>query len=101
LIVNRRINVVREHSIESYLRSRVKDAGGLCIKLNPFGYVGIPDRLVLLPGGVVVFVECKKPKHAKVARLQRLWADKLAGMGFAHRYVFTREDVDEMMEVFG
>jgi len=94
--------LMREESIETYLRRRVKAAGGLCIKLSPFGQVGIPDRLVLLPGGVVVFVECKKPKNAKVARLQEWWRDKqILRLGFAHRFVFTREDVDELMEVFG
>jgi hypothetical protein len=94
--------MIREESIEAYLRRRVKAAGGLCIKLNPAGYVGIPDQLVLLPGGVAVFVECKKPKNAKVARLQDWWRDKqILRLGFAHRYVFTREDVAEMMEVFG
>jgi hypothetical protein len=91
---------MREASVETYLRGRVKDAGGLCIKLNPAGYVGIPDRLVLLPGGVLVFVECKKPRGAKIARLQYYWRDRLVGLGFAHHYAFTRAEVDEIMEDF-
>jgi hypothetical protein len=96
------ITMTREASIETYLRERVKAAGGLCIKLNPAGYVGIPDRLVLLPGGVVVFVEVKKPRNARVARLQEWWRDNhILRLGFAHCFVFTREDVDTMMEVFG
>lgn len=93
--------MTRERSIETYLRSRVRDAGGLCVKLNPAGYVGIPDRMVLLPGGVVVFVECKKPRGGKVGKLQFVWRDRLVEMGFSHRFVFTKEDVDEIMEVFG
>lgn len=92
--------MVREVSIESHLRKSVKKASGMCVKLNPFGYVGIPDRIVLLPGGVLVFVECKKPRNAKIARLQTWWADRLMKMGFSHRYVFTREDVDVLLKEF-
>lgn len=93
--------MTRESSIETYLRERVKAVGGYCIKLNPMGNVGIPDRLVLLPGGVAVFVECKKPKGGVVGRLQTWWRSELIGLGFPHRYVFTREDVDLLLEVFG
>lgn len=90
--------MIRETHIEGYLRARVQDVGGLCIKLNPAGVVGIPDRLVVLPGGAVVFVEVKKPAGGKIGRLQFWWRDKLLDMGVMHRFVFTREDVEEMLE---
>jgi hypothetical protein len=93
--------MVREVRIETYLRDRVKGAGGLCIKLAPAGYVGIPDRLVILPDGRVLFVEVKKPRGGVVGKAQFVWRDRLIGLGVAHRFCFTREDVDELMEVFG
>lgn len=89
---------MRESSVETYLRDSVRQAGGISVKLNPVGMVGIPDRLVLLPGGIVVFVECKKPRGSRIARLQVWWKDELERLGFRHWYVFTREDVDRMME---
>lgn len=89
---------MREDSVETHLLRAVKAARGLCIKLNPMGVVGIPDRMVLLPGGRMVFVECKKPKNARVARLQFWWRDKLLNLGFTHRFVWTKEGVDELME---
>lgn len=92
--------MTREKSIETYLCKQVKVAGGYCIKLSPLGNVGIPDRLVLLPGAVVVFVECKKPKGGVVSRLQKWWRDEIGKLGFEHRFVFTREDVDQLMEDF-
>jgi hypothetical protein len=89
---------VREESVETHLFRAVKAARGLCVKLSPLGAVGIPDRLVLLPGGRVAFVECKKPKNGRIARLQFWWRDKLIEMGFLHRFVLTKQDVDELME---
>lgn len=93
--------MIRESSIEGYLRQRVKDRGGLCIKLSPASYVGIPDRLVVLPGGRVAFVEVKKPKGGLVGKAQFVWRDRLVDLGVMHRFVFTKEDVEEMLEVMG
>jgi hypothetical protein len=90
--------MTREASVEAYLRARVRDAGGLCIKLWPAGYVGIPDRLVVLPGGRVAFVEVKKPRGGVIGKAQFMWRDRLRELGVAHYFVFTREDTDAMME---
>ena len=90
--------MTRETSIETRLRNGVKDLDGYCIKLSPLGKVGIPDRLLLLPGGRVVFVECKKPRGSRIARMQEHWRDEIERLGFRHEYVFTREDVDQLME---
>lgn len=54
---------------------------GLCVKLDPTGLVGIPDRLVMLPGGVLFFVELKRPKGGSWARMQRHWAYLLEKVG--------------------
>jgi hypothetical protein len=91
--------MTRETHVEGYLRARVQDVGGLCVKLHPAGVVGIPDRLVLLPGGRVVFAEVKKPQGGVVGRLQYVWRDRLIELGFVHRFVFTREDVEDMLAV--
>jgi len=93
--------VTREESVEGYLRARVKDVGGLCIKLNPAALVGIPDRLVVLPGGRVLFVEVKKPRGGVIGKAQFVWRDRLIGLGVMHRFVFTREDVEALVEVDG
>lgn len=88
----------REEKIEDWLRQRVKDVGGICVKLNPAGYAGIPDRLVLLPGGVVFLVEVKKPRGGVIGRLQFVWRSRITEMGIRHRFVFTRADVEELIE---
>ena len=49
----------REKSIEKKLVQAVKAMGGIAPKfINP-GYGGMPDRIILLPGGRIGFVEVK------------------------------------------
>lgn len=70
-----------EKEIERRLRVEVKAAGGLCLKWESPGYVGVPDRMILLPGGHILFVELKAPGKKERPRqvvVQRL----LRGLGF-------------------
>lgn len=50
-----------EKDIESALCARVKSLGGLCEKFVSPGRRSVPDRIVTLPGGAIVFVEVKAP----------------------------------------
>lgn len=49
-----------ERDVEDLLRAGVKRLGGICYKFTSPARRNVPDDLVLLPGGVVVFVECKR-----------------------------------------
>ena len=51
----------RENLIEKHLVAEVKKAGGVAFKFVSPGRRSIPDRIVLLPGGRIIFVECKSP----------------------------------------
>ena len=50
-----------ESDIESALVKRVKELKGLCEKFTSPGRRSVPDRLVTLPGNIVIFVELKTP----------------------------------------
>ena len=50
---------MKESYIESQLVRRIRAAGGLCYKWVSPGCDGVPDRIVILPGGRVIFVELK------------------------------------------
>ena len=70
---------MREKQTEQKLVSSVKKLGGICPKFTSPGFDGMPDRIVLLPGGRMAFVEVKamgcKPRPLQLARhgmLQRL-----------------------------
>ena len=63
---------MREKLIEQHLVQAVKNSGGIAPKLVSPGFDGMPDRLVLLPGGKIGFVEVKapgkEPRPLQVAR---------------------------------
>lgn len=70
-----------EKEIERRLRDGVKAAGGLCLKWESPGYTGVPDRMILLPGGRILFVELKAPGKKERPR-QRLVQQILTRLGF-------------------
>ncbi|MFP7271993.1 VRR-NUC domain-containing protein [Bacillus safensis] len=68
--------VTREKDIEKYLREQVKRIKGVAYKFESPGNIGVPDRLVLLPGGKVYFVELKapgrKPRPTQIRQQKRI-----------------------------
>ena len=72
---------MREKTSEQKLTLMVKAAGGIAPKFVSPGYDGMPDRIVLLPGGRMAFVEVKAP--GKVPRpLQEARHQMLRHLGF-------------------
>lgn len=70
-----------ERVIESRLRQEAKKRGGMALKFVSPGMNGVPDRIVLLPGGKMAFVELKAP--GKVPRaLQEKRMGQLRKLGF-------------------
>ncbi|EFB2576639.1 VRR-NUC domain-containing protein [Escherichia coli] len=71
----------RESLIEKHLVAEVKKAGGVAFKFVSPGRRSVPDRIVLLPGGRLVFVECKAPGKAPRADQLREH-ERLRELGF-------------------
>ena len=63
---------MREKQTERKFADAVKNMGGIAPKFVSPGYDGMPDRIVLLPGGHIGFVEVKapgeKPRPLQLAR---------------------------------
>ena len=83
---------MRENQIEAKLKQMVEKQGGIAPKFVSPGLSGMPDRLVLLPGGHIAFVEVKAP--GKVPRsLQEARHRMLRKLGFK---VYVLDDVDQI-----
>lgn len=88
--------MVRESDIEAYLRERVRAMGGWALKFISPGAAGVPDRLVCLPHGRVVFVELKRPGE-RPRPLQAWTIERLRALGFEVRVIDSIEAVDVLV----
>lgn len=85
-----------EKSIERHLVDRCKAAGIQQIKINTTSASGYPDRLMLLPGGSVVWCELKSTGQ-KPRALQRLQFRRLKDIGHRVFVCDSRDAVDAML----
>ncbi len=65
-----------EKRVEKIFTDAVKKMGGMAVKFVSPGLAGVPDRIVLLPGKKIAFVELKapgkKPRPLQVKRMRQL-----------------------------
>ena len=83
---------MRERQIEQKLVKSVKAAGGIAPKLTSPGFDGMPDRMVLMPGGHIGFVEVKAPGE-KPRPLQLSRHRLLRRLGFK---VYVLDDAEQI-----
>lgn len=75
--IRAKVAPVLEKEVERKLKDPIKQMGGLCLKFVCPGFTGVPDRIILLPGGRLVFVETKqkgkkeRPRQTYVHNLLR------------------------------
>lgn len=87
-----------EKDVEKRLIKPVRELGGLCLKFETPGYTGVPDRLLLFPGGRVLFVETKAPGKTERPR-QEYVQGVLRRMGFTvYSAVDSRAKVEKVIE---
>lgn len=67
---------MNEKFIEQKLATAVKSKGGIALKFVSPSFAGMPDRLILMPGGMMAFAELKapgmKPRALQMARHRML-----------------------------
>ena len=88
---------MNERDIEARFRKAVKDAGGLALKFISPGYAGVPDRIVLMPGGMMCFVELKAPGE-KMRPLQMRRKKQLENLGFKVFCVDSMEGIPKVIK---
>lgn len=91
---------MREKIIEQKLVNAIKNMGGIAPKFTSPGFDGMPDRIVLLPGGHMAFVEVKapgvKPRPLQLAR-HRL----LRGLGFKVYVLDDEQQIGGLLDEIG
>ena len=89
-----------EKDIEKLFRDEIKKAGGKAYKFTSPGNDGVPDRIVMLPGGRIVFVELKTDT-GKLSRLQELQCRQIAELGQTVRILHGLAEVRDFFLEFG
>lgn len=87
---------MRETKIEKRLVCEVERIGGKCPKWVSPGNRGVPDRIVILPSGVIAFAETKAPGKP-LEPLQARWARILRNLGFPVYKLDSYEDIDKFI----
>ena len=85
-----------EKEVEKFLVRQVKKLGGISFKFISPGNAGVPDRIVILPNGKVLFVELKTDK-GKLTKLQEVQIKKISDLGADVRVLRGIEGVKEFI----
>ena len=86
-----------EKTIERKLTVAVKKAGGIAVKFVSPSFDGMPDRLVLLPDGLIAFVELKAPGK-RPRPLQEARHRLLRSLGFKVYVIDKPEQIGGMLD---
>lgn len=87
-----------ENEVEGHLRRRVERVGGICVKFLPDFARGFPDRIILLPRGVLVWVETKRPRGGVLSPVQKVQHVLLRRLGQRVEVVWTKDQADDLID---
>lgn len=88
---------MREQEIEQKLREAVKRMGGRAYKFISPGNVGVPDRIVIMPGRQVIFVELKT-EVGRLTPVQKAQIGYLERLGQDVRVLYGMDDVEKFID---
>lgn len=86
-----------EKQIEAFCIREASKRGGKAVKGNAVNTKGFPDRIIMLPGGKVGFLELKRP-GGKPTKLQKHWLKQLDALGCVASVADTKEAVVAFMD---
>ena len=86
-----------ERQVEQALIREVRKHGGIAPKLTSPGTAGMPDRIVILPGGHICFVELKAPgQQPRPIQLRQM--ARLTNLGCMVRTIDHPNQIQELIE---
>ena len=89
-----------EKEVEAKLVRGVKQQGGIAYKFVSPGNSGVPDRIVVLPGGRVEFVELKS-KTGRLSSIQKRQIARLESAGKKVQVLYGEDDVAAFLLSWG
>jgi hypothetical protein len=87
---------LNEKLIERKLVNKVKSLKGECLKFIPTYANGFPDRIIIMPGDRIWFVELKTTGKT-LDPLQALWRDRLIKLGCRWRFIDDAESLQKFI----
>ena len=86
-----------EKELESKLVKAVKARGGIAYKFTSPAHRSVPDRLVVMPGGRVIFIEVKAPGKGRLTRLQQRERDRLESLEAEYYLLNSPDQIEEII----
>jgi hypothetical protein len=91
--------MISEKLLESKLAAAIRALGGWSLKLWSVSVTGLPDRMVLMPGGVIRFVELKSTGKKPTPR-QLVVHSQLRQLGFDVDVIDTEQQLQQFLNQF-
>ena len=85
-----------ESQLERKFCDKIKHLGGLPLKFVSPGRAGVPDRIVLMPGGKIYFVEMKS-EVGEISILQDYVFKKFTELGFKVHIINSVESLKKFL----
>ena len=86
-----------EKEIEKKLIDGIRKLGGRAYKFVSPGNNGVPDRIIILPGGRIIFVELKT-MIGRLSKLQKMQITMLSRLGCDVRVLYGEDGVRAFLE---
>lgn len=85
-----------ESKIEKWMNVQIRNMGGISYKFVSPGNPGVPDRIYLLPGGVIWFVELKA-QSGSLEKIQRWQGERIRKIGCRYRLIRGMDEAREFI----
>ena len=86
-----------EKLLEKKLKTEISKLDGLCIKLASPYFTGMPDRIILMPGGRSYFAELKS-SGGRLSSRQKLVHELLEKLGHAVVVIDSHKGLDDFIK---
>lgn len=86
-----------EREIEKKFKHAMESLGCIVLKFTSPQNAGVPDRIVLIPGGIALFAEIKQ-SSGRLTPLQQVWRERLHTQKCLYALVNSEAAVKDLAE---